>query len=368
MAPFLVNQLRPPSVFPTSTQDAEPADNLFPHLVANYIYPMIQRLFLWNLMLFVPLANASKVNVVNKPQVRVTTALVNFDARIMDQWGDGGGKIWTIANDSYHPFPHRDFGGGRRTDIRGTNMFGSGYPYGAWNTTSIARRSFPFGAWPLYWGDFMDSEEVGPQRDGIRPGGHISIVPLRAKMDNSQDEVYYAVGDSQSLLFTLISYVTWCQASPAWPTPFDPNSSNATVKPENVLQYYRASSFALASPSYNNSNSRNASYHPTGEWIPENIKTSPFWQCLDSTTASALPIMNPPPKTPKYEVFLSIMIPMWFIFAGVGLMILFGIVIICFLIREKLWNWRYEKEQREELERRRRQLRDETEFQYERFP
>ncbi|CCA73738.1 hypothetical protein PIIN_07693, partial [Serendipita indica DSM 11827] len=222
------------------------------------------RLLILNLSSILPVIYAHKVHVGNKPQVRVTTALVNFHARIMDQWGDGGGKTWTIANDSYHPFAHRQFGGGKRREIRGTNMFGSGYPYGAWNTTSIARRSFPFGVWPLYWeDDFMDSSEVGAQLDTIRPGGHISIVPLRTTKENftiSQDEVYYAVGDSQSLISILISYVTWCHASLAWPTRFDPTSPNATVKLENVLQYYRASSFALASPAYSNPNSRNASY------------------------------------------------------------------------------------------------------------
>ena len=141
LAPLPVNQPRPstsPSSLPRLERDAEPADDVCPHLAANYDSPMIRRLLLWSLILLVPLANAGQVHVVNKPQVRVTTALVNFHARIMDQWGNGGGKIWTIANDSYHPFPHRDFGGGRRSDITGTNMFGSGYPYGAyaWNTTT----------------------------------------------------------------------------------------------------------------------------------------------------------------------------------------------------------------------------------------
>ncbi|CAG7851144.1 SubName: Full=Uncharacterized protein {ECO:0000313/EMBL:CCA73740.1} [Serendipita indica DSM 11827] len=267
-------------------------------------------------LLFSPLVYADQVHVVNKPRVRVTTALVNFHARIIDQWGDGSGKLWTIANDSYHPFAHRQFGGGTRREIRGTNMFGSGYPYGAWNTTSIACRLFPFGVWPLHWGDFMDSDEVGARLDAIRPGGHLSVVPLRATKDNltvSPDEVYYAVGDSQSLLSILISYVTWCHASLAWPTRFDPMSPNTKVKLDNVLMYYRASSFALASPTYNNTNSRNASYQPITEWIPKAAKNSPFWHCLDSTTANALPIMNPPPRPPGYKSIPKLFAALWWI-------------------------------------------------------
>ncbi|CAG7851160.1 SubName: Full=Uncharacterized protein {ECO:0000313/EMBL:CCA75116.1} [Serendipita indica DSM 11827] len=330
------------------------------------------RMLVLSLLCLLPAIHAGKVRVVNKPQVRVTTALVNFHARIMDQWGNGGGKTWTIANDSYHPFAHREFGAGTRGEIRGTNMFGSGYPYGVWNTTSIARRSFPFGVWPLYWeDDFMDSNEVGAQLDAIRPGGHISIVPLRAQKENftiSQDEVYYAVGDSQSLISILISYVTWCHASLAWPTRFDPTSPNATVKLENVLQYYRASSFALASPAYSNPNSRNASYQPTGEWIPERIKNSPFWQCLDSTTASALPIMNPPPKPPKYDILPAIMCPLWMVFLGAAGVILYVIFLVCWKMRDWAWNWGVIQEEKRHQMRTRMRIRDETIFQYERYP
>ncbi|CCA76965.1 hypothetical protein PIIN_10948 [Serendipita indica DSM 11827] len=221
-------------------------------------------------------------------------------------------------------------------------MFGSGYPYGAWNTTSIARRPFPFGVWPLYWGDnFMDSNEVGPQLDTIRPGGHISIVPLRTTKENftvSPDEVYYAVGDSQSLISILISYVTWCHASLSWPTRFDPTSSNTTVKLENVLMYYRASSFALASPAYNNPNSRNASYQPTGEWIPDKIKNSPFWQCLDSTTASALPVLNPPPKEFRDDIIIIVLTSLWMVALAVPALILYVIGWCCFKCRDFIWD------------------------------
>ena len=38
----------------------------------------------------------------NKPQIRVMTSLFNFDACIMDQWGNGGGANWTIHLPSIH--------------------------------------------------------------------------------------------------------------------------------------------------------------------------------------------------------------------------------------------------------------------------
>ncbi|KAG8762723.1 hypothetical protein FRC15_008397, partial [Serendipita sp. 397] len=144
-----------------------------------------------------------------RPQVRVTTTFADFDARIMDHWGGGGGKFVTISKDSKHPFQGRTFGGAKRKEIRGTRAFGSGYPYGVGNQSTIARRPFPFGVWPLYWDqNFMDSSEYGPQYDAIRPGGFLAYAPLRTTKDHfnvTENEVYYAVGDRESLLLTMIS-------------------------------------------------------------------------------------------------------------------------------------------------------------------
>ncbi|CAG7851153.1 SubName: Full=Uncharacterized protein {ECO:0000313/EMBL:CCA75196.1} [Serendipita indica DSM 11827] len=250
--------------------------------------------------------DAGRVHVDNKPQVRVTTSFTNFDARIMDQWGGGGGAIFIVSfDDPLHPFMGRPYGGGSRHDVRGTNAFGSGYPYGKMNASIVSGRPFPFGVWPLWWADdFMGSGEVGPHVDVIRPGGHVSIVELKPDKrhwSESSDETFFAIGDSQSLLSILVSYVTWCHASRAWPMRFDPRLSNATVKLENVLRYYRASSFALASPSYRNPSARNATSRGT-TLLPGPIQSSGFWQCLDSVTANALPIMNPPPEKYVYRL------------------------------------------------------------------
>ncbi|KAG8810950.1 hypothetical protein FRC17_002692 [Serendipita sp. 399] len=237
-----------------------------------------------------------------KPQIRVTTTFADFNARIMDQWGGGGGKWVKISKDSKHPFEGRTFGGAKRKEIRGTRAFGSGYPYGATNQSTIARRHFPFGVWPLYWDqNFMDADEYGPQYDAIRPGGFLAIVPLRGTTEYfnvTDDEVYYAIGDRESLLPLMVSYVTWCHVLPAWPSRFDPKSPNATIKLENVIQYFRASSFALASPAYINTLAR-SSISDTKEStpLPDVIEYSIFRKCVDGVTANALAILNKPPDT-----------------------------------------------------------------------
>jgi hypothetical protein len=86
----------------------------------------------------------------NTPQIFVTNSLVKFDAQIVERSSNGGGSPWDISNDTNHPFAGRQFGGAERRDLNGTQIFGSGYPYGNGNRTTIAGRPFPFGLWPIY--------------------------------------------------------------------------------------------------------------------------------------------------------------------------------------------------------------------------
>ncbi|KAG8818918.1 hypothetical protein FRB91_009063 [Serendipita sp. 411] len=177
---------------------------------------ILPKTVLFNVLLLYCLASvniASAEYAFNKPQIRVTTTFADFDARVMDQWGKGGGKFVKISNDSQHPFQERTFGGAKRQEIRGSTVFGSGYPYGVNDPTTVARRPFPFGTWPLWWDrDFMGSSEYGPHLDAIRPGGLLVSVPLRTTtkhFDVTEGEVYYGIGDRESMLPLMISYVTW---------------------------------------------------------------------------------------------------------------------------------------------------------------
>ncbi|KAG8816482.1 hypothetical protein FRC17_000319, partial [Serendipita sp. 399] len=219
--------------------------------------------------------------VFNKPQVRVTTTFADFDARIMDQWGNGGGPFVQISNTSHHPFQYRTLGGAKRAEICGTRAFGSGYPYGAKDPSSVAGRPFPFGTWPLWWDqNFMGSGEYGPHLDAIRPGGMLVTVPLQTTTEHfniTDEEAYHIVGDKESVLLLMISYVTWCHITPAWPSRFDPTRSNSTVRLENVVRYYRASSFAISSPNYNNTFARSSLSNSTESTpLPPSIEYSPF--------------------------------------------------------------------------------------------
>ncbi|CCA75192.1 hypothetical protein PIIN_09176 [Serendipita indica DSM 11827] len=256
--------------------------------------------------LFATLPATAKLDVKNKPQIRVTTSFTNFNARIMDHWGGGGGATWTISNDSAHPFVSRQFGGGKRRDIRGSKTFGSGYPWDSDDASTLNGRGFPFGVWPLWWGnDFMGTDEYNSTMDTIRPGGQLVTAEVKLTdpkwyRGSTKDETYYVLGDVQSVTFIMISFVNWCHTTPAWPRKFDPLAANTPIRLENVIQYYRASSFALASTLYNNTFARTTSANSTGSSpLPQQVDRSEFRKCVDGVIANALPIMNKPPRIIK---------------------------------------------------------------------
>ncbi|KAG8833587.1 hypothetical protein FRC18_003400 [Serendipita sp. 400] len=284
--------------------------------------------------------------VFNKPQIQITTTFSNFQLRIMDHWGAGGGKFATIPNDTQHPFEGRTFGAAKRREIRGTAAFGSRYPYGVTNQTTLSGRPFPFGVWPLYWGhNHMGADEYGPQLDSVRPGGLVVQVSLRTTTEHfnvTDDEVYYAVGDRESLLLLMISYVTWCHVTPAWPSRFVPASENSTVKLENVIQYFRASSFALATPAYNNALARSSiSNSMDSSPLPQYIQYSPFRQCIENVTADALAIANDPNKLGPLQMFTVVMSIGGFWICSIILFILIPFIQIIMPVRaqiqKKIW-------------------------------
>ncbi|KAG8809731.1 hypothetical protein FRC17_003271 [Serendipita sp. 399] len=330
---------------------------------------------LQSLLQFFILANVVSASYVfNKPQVRVTTTFTDFHARVMDQWGSGGGKFVKISSDSHHSFQGRTFGGAERKEIRGSRTFGSGYPYGATDPLTVAGRPFPFGTWPLWWDQqFMESNEYGPHRDTIRPGGFIVSVPFRTTKEHfnvTDDEVYYAIGDREMMLSLLVSYVTSCHVVPAWPSRFDPRLSNSTIKLENVIQYFRASSFALASPAYNNTHAHlppspspsPSTTNDSSSPLPELIEYSPFRRCIDDVTYHALAIMNKPPgTTPLQRFILALKVAAPFILTGflyVPLLAFLGIAELRF------WLWEFLFPERMDRIRAARQ----SEFPYENYP
>jgi hypothetical protein len=57
----------------------------------------------------------------------------------------------------------RSPGRGQRSEVLGTRVYGSGYPYTSQDirTHRVAGQPFPFGFWPLYWYGWAKSDEYG---------------------------------------------------------------------------------------------------------------------------------------------------------------------------------------------------------------
>lgn len=84
-----------------------------------------------------------------------------MDTVSVSAWGGGGGsRRKSPSSVAAGPFAGREYGGGDRHTIYGSRVYGSGYPYGADNATSVAGRPFPYGVWPISWGQsYLGGEE-----------------------------------------------------------------------------------------------------------------------------------------------------------------------------------------------------------------
>lgn len=244
---------------------------------------------------------------------RLPQAMDTFDTRIMSAWSGGGGPIWQFGDDYLPPFRQRQYGSGDRKTIYGSRAYGSGYPYGVADTSNVRGRPFPYGSWPLYWsGGYMGGDEyAGDAIEAQRPGGSLVVVAVSTtdteKWNVTTEETYWMVGDRDSTLSIMASMVDWCHATPRWPVLFDPSTTTSTdaapaLAPQNILQYYRASSFALAHPGYNNSFAILSSSTTPNTELTHDQSTplndtqiySPFLRCINETIADALPILDKP--------------------------------------------------------------------------
>jgi hypothetical protein len=255
-----------------------------------------------------------------------------------DYFSSGGGRSFTLGSTS--PFSGRLMGGGTRDAVAGTPRYGSGYPYGY--TTGSSYRTgtfgmpFPFGFWPIYYPHYGYSNEYGDNSTlaQLRPGGDLvqsAIAPNATQWYISEEaannETYWLLGDRESVTAMLqvlsgckdcetfscgIVNITEVQSltidlSDFLPSDNDttPRANSSTTPPEvqNIFQYYRASSFALAYTNYTNVYSI-APLNETTEvgWgnstaLPPLLANSAFLQCVNNTLVAGLPILNAAGRT-----------------------------------------------------------------------
>ncbi|KAH9836307.1 uncharacterized protein C8Q71DRAFT_761776 [Rhodofomes roseus] len=207
-------------------------------------------------------------------------------------YGSGGIAASTIPSGQL--FAGRSLGGGTRNQVFGSRVYGSGYP--GLGAGSVAGRGFPFLFWPVVWGaypgfgaHYLHSGEYGRPDNTSRPGGALVDATFSS---NSTNSTFFIVGDNStvaSLIDSISGNCTLASNSSTTPSPY--NATSSEPKPEQAVQYYRASSVALLLDGYNNTvalgNDTNATAVPLPSWVDMTLLN-----CLNDTIAQAAPLFS----------------------------------------------------------------------------
>ncbi|EJD40871.1 hypothetical protein AURDEDRAFT_115731 [Auricularia subglabra TFB-10046 SS5] len=241
---------------------------------------------------------------------------VAFSTRSASSYSQGGGKPTTVPSG---PFSGRSLGGGTRNEVYGTSHYGSGYPAGLAAGT-VAGAGFPFGFWPIYtFPSYHGSDEYGPAANTSRPGGAMSTALIASASAPGQS--YHIIGDNNSVSQVLLELESKCHVFNSSVTPYDLTRPNNNLPgPAQIVQYYRASSFALALDSYTGSNDSAAALT-----LPSSID-QPFLLCLNSTIAAAVPILDAPASN-----HLSTVTIIWIVLGSIEALLVILVIICCCL-------------------------------------
>ncbi|ESK94331.1 hypothetical protein Moror_8196 [Moniliophthora roreri MCA 2997] len=224
-------------------------------------------------------------------------------SRSMSSYGGGGGSAGFVPAGQL--FAGRAMGGGSREQAFGTRMYGSGYP--GVTGRGVAGRGFPFFFWPVVWGSaagvglgtaaYLHNDEYGLPSNTSRPGGpqmtaafqsNATSTILRVVADNDTTiELITVLNQNCSQYFTSNSAKNMQDAKPFNVSAFD------APKPEQVIQYYRASTVALTMDGYNNSQAV-WSTSETGVVdapLPSGIDLR-MLDCVNQTIGVGVPLIN----------------------------------------------------------------------------
>ncbi|KAI0765895.1 hypothetical protein BD413DRAFT_637158 [Trametes elegans] len=207
-------------------------------------------------------------------------------------YGSGSTKVSSIP--AGQPFAGRQSGGGTRGNVFGNQAYGSGYPGLA--SGSVAGRGFPFVFWPLVWGGglgygaaYLHDHEYGDPKNESRPGGPLTQGSV---VSSSTNTTLHIVADNSTVTSLLSSIKANCTLASNSSTQGVSFSGSATdPKPEQAIQYYRASSVVLTLDGYNNTNalSNDTSLPPIP--LPSNIDTT-LVNCVNQTIGAAVPLFD----------------------------------------------------------------------------
>ncbi|TEB28029.1 hypothetical protein FA13DRAFT_1765191 [Coprinellus micaceus] len=164
-----------------------------------------------------------------------------------------------------YPFAGRIAGGGTRDNIYGSRTYGSGYPGIVGRGAS--GRGFPFFFWPLAWPLAVgggagvalylhSNSEYGSSTNSTRPGGQMTYAVFSsASVAPNTPSTFRFLADNTTVALMDLEVKAECGSlldSNATTSPLVFWESDTTPAPEQVVQYYRASSAVLTLDGYNN--------------------------------------------------------------------------------------------------------------------
>ncbi|KAF8626499.1 hypothetical protein AX17_006552 [Amanita inopinata Kibby_2008] len=210
-------------------------------------------------------------------------------------YGRGGGNPMVIPPGQ--PFAGRIAGGGTRSQVYGTRQYGSGYP--GMMGRGTAGRGFPFYFWPIVWGTttgagtagYLHSTEYDRPDNNSRPGGPTMTAAFRS--NNRQNCIFRILSDNFTVFEltkivsnacgTLIQYSESIVALPY-------TDSTPLPEPEQVIQYYRASSVALSLDRYNDTAALEMEGTPDVP-LPSNVDNE-LLACMNVTIGASVPLVG----------------------------------------------------------------------------
>lgn len=249
-------------------------------------------------------------------------------------YSDGGGKPFTLGSDSI--FSGRQAGGGGRVrHLRHLSIYISnqiiyyrklsmallalvaGTPMADMVSMSIQGRSLTYSIQFRFHMDIMVAMRSGcttytytyhlthlpllqylHANNTERPGGNLVTAVLQPSF-NISSITYRLVGDNASVIAVFDALVVNCSIvnSSSAITPFTPSPSTWPL-PEQVVQYYRASSFALSLDVYNNTASLPSNQPTSNNSAPPNIADTAlpsglnitFLACVNMTVGASVPL------------------------------------------------------------------------------
>ncbi|CAL1698963.1 unnamed protein product [Somion occarium] len=211
-------------------------------------------------------------------------------------YGAGGGAISKIP--SGQAFAGRSVGGGSRDQVYGSRTYGSGYP----STYSPVGRGvgglgFPFYFWPVVWGGglgyggaYLYNHEFGNSDNPDRPGGPMTVAQINS---NSMNSTFHVLSDNTTVAALITAISSNCTiASNSSTAPSVLNSSDPFApRPEQVVQYYRASSVALTLEGYNDTTALQENSTDPDVPIPSWVDGT-LLDCLNQTIGAAVPLVD----------------------------------------------------------------------------